>query len=201
MIDAATGAVVVGAAQNQNNVAIQQPWQFIEIPDRRQLLHRDSGRVGPNPGHVEFVGFNDTNGTVTVSHAVRQRRRHVVSQLVRPQSRRPTRSASARPHGGRRALPGPEPAGQRAIQLSGPALSRLQSSTACRCATPVAGQEPDDHGPRRRQHVVLRARAESSTRPTLRSRASRRPAPTCRKTCRASSAPRRPRPMPRPWPP
>ena len=32
VINASTGAVVVGTAQNQNNVAAQQPWQFIEIP-------------------------------------------------------------------------------------------------------------------------------------------------------------------------
>ncbi len=67
VIDAATGAVVVGAAQNQNNVATQQPWQFITIPTAGSYEIAVQVVSGPNPGHIQFSGFNDTNGAVNVS--------------------------------------------------------------------------------------------------------------------------------------
>ena len=67
VIDAATGAVVVGTAQNQNNVAAQQPWQFITIPTAGSYFVAVQVVSGSNPGHIEFVGFNDTDGAVNVS--------------------------------------------------------------------------------------------------------------------------------------
>ncbi len=67
VIDASTGTVVVGAAANQNNVAAQQPWQFIEIPTAGSYYVAVQVVSGSNPGHIEFSGFNDTNGAVTVS--------------------------------------------------------------------------------------------------------------------------------------
>ena len=70
----------MATAQNQNNVATQQPLQFIAIPDAGSYYVAIQVVSGPNPGHIEFVGFNDTNGAVTVSTTLRQRRRHVVSR-------------------------------------------------------------------------------------------------------------------------
>jgi hypothetical protein len=61
------GNVVVGPTANQNNVAAQQPWQFIEIPKAGQYYVAVQVVSGANPGHIEFAGFNDTNGAVTVS--------------------------------------------------------------------------------------------------------------------------------------
>ncbi len=61
------GNVVVGAAQNNNNVAIQEPWQSITIPSAGSYTIAIQVVSGSNPGHVEFVGFNDTNTAVSVS--------------------------------------------------------------------------------------------------------------------------------------
>jgi large repetitive protein len=55
VINAATGAVVVGAAANQNNVAAQQPLQIITIPDAGSYEIAIQVVSGSNPGHVEFV--------------------------------------------------------------------------------------------------------------------------------------------------
>jgi hypothetical protein len=67
VINAATGAVVVGAAQNQNNVAAQQPLQLITIPAAGSYYIAVQVISGANPGHIEFVGDNDTNGFFTVN--------------------------------------------------------------------------------------------------------------------------------------
>ncbi len=50
VINAATGAVVVGAAQNNNNVATQEPLASRHDPRCRQLLRRDPGRIRGQPG-------------------------------------------------------------------------------------------------------------------------------------------------------
>ena len=54
-----SGNVVVGAAANNNNVAIQEPWQFIEIPSAGSYTVAIQVVSGSNPGHVEFVNFNE----------------------------------------------------------------------------------------------------------------------------------------------
>ncbi|MGP0069534.1 MAG: S8 family serine peptidase, partial [Isosphaeraceae bacterium] len=67
IVDASTGAVVIGAAQNNNNVSIQEPWQFVTIPDAGSYYLAVQVVSGPNPGHIEFASFNDTNTALTVS--------------------------------------------------------------------------------------------------------------------------------------
>ncbi|HZW35120.1 MAG TPA: S8 family serine peptidase, partial [Isosphaeraceae bacterium] len=59
VINAATGAVVVGAGANNNNVAIQEPWQFITIPSAGSYYIAVQVVSGSNPGHIEFVNFNE----------------------------------------------------------------------------------------------------------------------------------------------
>ena len=59
VINNATGAVVVGAAQNNNNVAIQEPWQDVTIPDAGSYLVAIQVVSGANPGHVEFMNINE----------------------------------------------------------------------------------------------------------------------------------------------
>ncbi|MFI5457180.1 MAG: Ig-like domain-containing protein [Isosphaerales bacterium] len=60
------GNVVVGPGMNQNNVAMQQPWQFVGIPSNGTYYVVIQVVSGPNPGHVEFMGFNDSNGVFNV---------------------------------------------------------------------------------------------------------------------------------------
>jgi hypothetical protein len=67
VINAATGAVVVGAGANNNNVAIQEPWQYITVPTAGSYDVVIQVVSGPNPGHVEFVSSNDNNLSLTVS--------------------------------------------------------------------------------------------------------------------------------------
>ncbi|MHB1559808.1 MAG: S8 family serine peptidase, partial [Isosphaeraceae bacterium] len=54
-----SGNVVVGASANQNNVATQQPWQDIVIPNAGSYEVVIQVMSGPNPGHVEFVNVNE----------------------------------------------------------------------------------------------------------------------------------------------
>jgi hypothetical protein len=67
VIDANTGNVVFGAAQNSNTIATQQPYQEVVIPSAGSYYVAIQVVSGSNPGHVEFVSFNDTNTAVTVS--------------------------------------------------------------------------------------------------------------------------------------
>jgi large repetitive protein len=67
IVNAATGAVVFGAANNNNNVAIQEPWDFVTIPTAGTYDVAVQVISGPNPGHIEFVSANDTNTALTVS--------------------------------------------------------------------------------------------------------------------------------------
>ncbi len=72
------------ATGNQNNVAIAAAPAI--GPDSRLLaaiLLPCRSYRGANPGHIEFVGFNDTNAAITVSTDLRQRRRHVLSRQLR----------------------------------------------------------------------------------------------------------------------
>jgi hypothetical protein len=59
------GQVVASGANN--NIAMQEPWDFVTIPSAGTYSIAIQMINGPNPGHVEFVGFNDTNGALNVS--------------------------------------------------------------------------------------------------------------------------------------
>ena len=61
----AAGTVV--ATGNNNNVALNAPWQFVTVPTAGNYFVAIQLVSGSAPGHVEFAGFNDTNGAVTVS--------------------------------------------------------------------------------------------------------------------------------------
>ncbi len=62
-----SGQVVVGADQNINNVAMQMPWQGIVIPSPGNYYLAIHVLSGPNPGHVEIAGYNDTNAALSIS--------------------------------------------------------------------------------------------------------------------------------------
>ena len=51
--------VVVGAAGNNNNVAMQEPLQDVTIPDAGSYYVAIQVVSGANPGHVEFLNFNE----------------------------------------------------------------------------------------------------------------------------------------------
>ena len=59
IIDATTGAIVVGANANSNNVATQEPLQIITIPNAGSYFVAIQVVSGPNPGHVEFINGNE----------------------------------------------------------------------------------------------------------------------------------------------
>jgi large repetitive protein len=61
----ANGNIVSTA--NQNNVAMQQPVQIVGITGNGNFFVAIQVVSGPNPGHIEFVGDNDSNGVLTVS--------------------------------------------------------------------------------------------------------------------------------------
>ena len=147
-------------------------------PQRRQLFRRDPGRLGTEPGARRVRRMSTNNVNCHGQPAVRQRRRDLLSDLVRTHDGGRTRSASARrPGGRRRRTSGQNPLANEPFSSYGPGDLRLQRRRHA-AATPDDGPEPDDHGPRRRQHLVLRARRSSSTPPTRRSPASRRRRPT-----------------------
>ena len=60
----ASGTVV--ATGNANNVAIDEPWQFVTVPTAGSYFVAIQLVSGPAPGHVEFVGDTDNNGDFTV---------------------------------------------------------------------------------------------------------------------------------------
>ena len=64
ILNAATGAVV--ATGNNNNVAMHEPWDFVTIPAAGSYTVAIQVVSGANPGHVEFVNFDETVG-LTVS--------------------------------------------------------------------------------------------------------------------------------------
>jgi hypothetical protein len=64
---AADGTATVVASGTNNNVATQEPLQMVTVPSAGNYFVAMQVVSGPNPGHVEFVGFNDTNGAVSVS--------------------------------------------------------------------------------------------------------------------------------------
>jgi large repetitive protein len=59
VIDAATGAIVVGPAANNTNTATQEPLQIVDIPNAGSYLIAFQVISGPNPGHVEFYNINE----------------------------------------------------------------------------------------------------------------------------------------------
>ncbi len=59
IIDQATGAVVFSAAQNNNNVATQEPLQIVTIPSAGSYYVAIQVVSGANPKHVEFVNGNE----------------------------------------------------------------------------------------------------------------------------------------------
>ncbi len=67
VINNATGAVVFSAAQNSDNVATQEPEQFVTIPTAGSYLIAVQVVSGANPGHIEIVGNNDTNAALSIS--------------------------------------------------------------------------------------------------------------------------------------
>ena len=67
VINAATGAVVVGAAQNQQQRRDPGALAVHHDSDCRQLLHRDPGCFRRQSRPRRVVGFNDTNAALSTS--------------------------------------------------------------------------------------------------------------------------------------
>ena len=66
------------ASGTDDNVATQQPYQFVTVPTPGSYYVAIELVSGTAPGHVEFVGIGDA-GATAVSQAVRRRRRDVLS--------------------------------------------------------------------------------------------------------------------------
>ena len=126
VLDAAPALSWSAPRANNNNVAIQEPWQIVTIPNAGQLRRRDPGRLRAEPGPRRVRRASTTRtSTLTRQPAVRQRGRHV---LIPPRSgttRPSTRSASARPRGGRRL-----PTSARTRWPTSPSARRARRSTS-----------------------------------------------------------------------
>ncbi len=120
----ATGAVS-SPPRNNNNVAIQEPLQFVTIPAPGSYYDRDPGGFGAEPGARRILQRSTKTHLPSASNSA------VPAALIirarRALRRRPTRSAWARLRGGRRRPSRAEPAGQRAVQLG--RARRFTSST------------------------------------------------------------------------
>ena len=181
-----SGNVVVGANAQNNNVAIQEPIQIVNIPNAGSYKVVIQVVSGANPGHVEFINFNE-NVNVTIDQTYGVGRGDVLPHFVRAPHRREHDRSRGHPLVGAGALPGPDAAGQRAVQLVRPGDPRLQPRRHGP-VNPDNGAGANADGARRRQHLVLPARRDHRhlQRPVP-GRAGR-PRRTCRRTCRASSA-------------
>ena len=94
---------------------------------------------GPNPGHVEFVNVNDTNVNLTVSQQFGSAGGTFYPSSVRARDGGQHDRRRRDPVVGTGAVPGPEPAGQRAIQLARARRSPSSIPTALAMARPVTG--------------------------------------------------------------
>ncbi len=185
-----------------NNIATNMPVQEVIDPQQGQLLRGDPGQSGTAPGHVEFVGLNETQRRRGCQPGIRQRRRDVLSGAAIgheasaatigvaatpwwapapswARTRWPT-SRSARPGRGR------STSAPRARQ------SRRRSSRTRRSPPPTAAIPRSLNRPYRHVQPAVPRRA-GDIRQTW-----SRPGPA---SLWPSSAPPRRRPTPRPWRP
>ena len=142
VINNATGAVVFTAAQNNDNVAIQEPWQFVTIPSRRQLHHRRPGRLRPESRPNRDRRQQRHQCRPLDQPDIRQRRRNVLSQLVRALDQ--SRYDRHRRHAvvGARALPRADPPRQRTVQLVRDRRSSYFNPDGTAMTTPQITQNP-----------------------------------------------------------
>ena len=127
---------------------------------------------GPNPGHVEFVGVNDTNVALTISQQFGSAGGTYYPTSFGHETDADTIGVGATPWWAP-APTWPEPAGQRAVQL----VRARRSTSSTRTGTAIdRRRRPRTRRSRPRTAATRRSsrRARSSTPPTLRSRASRR---------------------------
>ena len=174
---------------------------------RRQLLRRDPGRSGAQPGPRRVRRTSTTpTSTMIVSQQYGSAGGTYYPDLVRARRRRPnTIGVGATPWWAPASLDlGQNPLANEPFSSDGPAHLRLQRRRHAADRARRLVQNPTVTAPDGGNTSFFVARPDSSIPPTLRSRASRRPStnlvPTA-ETCRPSSAPRRPRPTPRPWRP
>ncbi len=116
-------------------------------PQRRQLLRRDPGHLGLEPGPRRVRQRQREQLNLTVSQQYGTAGGTSYPTLVRPphgpEYHRRRRDALV----GAGALPGPDPAGERAVQLVRPGALRLQHQRARRLTSPHDGPEPDASRP------------------------------------------------------
>ena len=141
--------------QNNNNVAIQEPWQYDHHPQRGQLLRSPSRSSRARTRATSSSSVS----TITTTWICGQPEYGSAGGTSYPTSfghddATRTRSASAR-HAvvGAGPLPRARARCQRAVQLVRPGAVRLERPGHADDA--ADGPESDHHGARRRQYVVL----------------------------------------------
>ena len=148
-----TGTIV--ASGTNNNIATQEPLQFVTNIPAGSYFVAIQVVNGPDPGTVEFVQFGDS-----------RQRRSSPGSSARPAAPTIRPRSATTPLGDdrrrRRALVGAAslPAARTRWPPSRSARRARRSRSSTPTATPLtsagARPEPDDHRPRRRQHLVLR---------------------------------------------
>ena len=105
----------------------RNPSQFVTVPTAGSYFVAIKVVSGPNPGHVEFVQFGQqSTNDLIVSQQFGSAGGTFYPDLVRPQRRGHHDRRGRRALVGSGSLPGPEPAGLRALQLGGAVASGLQ---------------------------------------------------------------------------
>ena len=128
VINASTGAIVVAQPATRTTSRRSNPGSSSRFPTAGSYYVAVQVVSGSNPGHIEFVGFNDTNGAVTVSTQYGTAGGTSYPSTFGHAADADTIGVGATPVVGTRVVAGhrPEPAGERAVQLERPGDSGLQ---------------------------------------------------------------------------
>ena len=195
-----TGAVVVSSGPGtgqDDNTATQAPLQDFTVPAIGDYTVVMKVIKGPSPTHVEFMQFGQqSDNDLIVNQQFRAAGGTYYPTTAGHNSASATIGVGAVPWWAPSPFLGQTPVRSEPFSSSGPSII-VRNPDGSLLTTAQTVQNPDDHRARWRQHLVLRRRP-ASTPATRRSRASRQPRPTCRKTSPASSARLLPPPTPRP---
>ena len=142
----------------------RQPQQVVTIPATGSYFVAIQLVSGPAPGHVEFVQFGQqSTNDLIVSQQFGSGGGTSYPTSFGHNAAANTIGVGAVPWWAPAPFLGQTPLASRAVQLRPARRSRSSTPTGRRSTTGGDHPEPDDHGPRRRQHLVLRLRRLAPT--------------------------------------